>query len=144
MAKPTILHLSTDPADYVRIPRASTTVINYGEFLSEESSKAVLMDAVGEDATFAGIAVSQHISGNTDDVISCLDCVIEVDCTSATFDIGNGVLYAAGDASTDYKVADDSGANTIGWANKVYVSAVTRMQVRINVPVLQKLFEVNA
>lgn len=144
MAKPTILHLSKDPSDYVRIPRDSTTVVDVGDFISVESSKATLMNAATDDATFAGIAISKHESGNTDDVVVALDCVIEVDCVSATYTLGAGVKYNAGSATVDYKVEDDAGANTVGWSHRVYSSAVTRMEVRINAPVLQKLFEVNA
>lgn len=143
MAAPTILHLSPNPSDYVTVPRASTTVFDHGWLVSLESSNAVNLDAATEDATFIGVAITKHESGNTDNVTVCQDCVMEIDAVSAAYDTGDGVKYSAGSATVDYKVAADGGANTIGWAHKVYSSA-TRIQVRFNVLALGKLYAVSA
>lgn len=142
--EPVIRHSSPYGGDYISLPRASTTVFKKGWLVSLESNAAVNMDAATEDATFVGVAWTNHDSGDTHNLTATTKCILDIDNASATFDTGNGVKYNAGSATVVYKVEDDAGANTIGHANKVYTSAVTRMQIRIDVPQLQKLFEVNA
>lgn len=144
MAEPIIRHASPFGGDFLDIPRATTTVLQKGWLLSLESNKAVNMDAVGEDATFVGVAYTNHESGDVHNVTALLKCILEIDATSSTFDIGNGVKYAAGDASTVYSVADDGGANTIANVAKQYDTAATRILIYIDVVNLAKLFENNA
>jgi len=140
------LMTSSNPVDFVRVPVASATVITKGQLVSWESNKGVLMDLVTEDATFIGVAYTETRNGETDDIVVCQNCVVEIDSTSAAYNnVGAGLKYAAGDASTAYSLVDDGGANTIAWNHKAMgASAVTRIQARVNVPALSKLYEVNA
>jgi len=144
MADPVIRHASSFGGDYVELPRASTAVFKKGWLVSLESSTSVNMDAAGEDATFAGIAYTNHESGDAHNLTSLLKCALDITVTSATYGFGDGLLYSAGSASVEYSLADDSGANTIVNSLQEKTSAVTLLRVLVDVPNLAKLFENNA
>ncbi len=122
------------------LPRVNTVVIEQGDLLSLESNSIVNMDAAGEDATFAGIAVTRHETGVSGDVTVAPVAIIEIGCSSATYGYGDGLLYVSGSGTVEYVIADDSGANTIMWCYREYTSAVTRLVALVHAPVLQKLF----
>lgn len=137
---PIIRHESPYGGDYVLLPRAATTtVLKKGWLLSLESNAITNMNAVGEDATFAGVAYTNHATGDPHDVTALLKCMLSIDVTSATFDLGAGLFYTSGSATVDYKVAADGGNNTIANAARIYTSAVTRMDVLIDVPTMAGL-----
>jgi len=125
---------------HTQLPRVNTVVIEQGDLLSLESNSILNMNAVGEDATFAGVAVTRHLTGVDGDVTVAPLAIIEIDCTSATYGYGDGLLYVAGSGTVEYSVADDSGANTIMWCYREYTTAVTRLVALVHAPILQKLF----
>lgn len=139
-----IKHFSPYHGDIVKLPRATTTVIFKGDFLSLESNAAVLMDAATEDATFCGIANSQHETGDAFPVTSLLRCQIKVSVTSATYGFGVELKYSAGSATVEYSLVAAGGANTIAWSAAEETVAVTQLLVDIDVRALQKLFAVSA
>lgn len=132
------------PGNSVMAEVASATVLEKGFFISYESNKAVPMDAVTEDATFLGICNDDSADGDTDDVEVLLKCEIRVDVVSATYSILQGLKYSAGSATVDYKLVDDSSANTIAFSLEEKTSAVTRLKVLIDVVALGKLAAVSA
>ena len=144
MPEPVFRHSSDFGGDFISVPRASTTVFKKCWPVSLESNAGVNMDAAGEDATFLGLAYTEHESGDTHNVVVALKAVADFDVVSATFDFGDGLKYNAGSATVIYKLEADGAANTIGHANSVETAAVTRLQVRFEVPQLQKLYGVSA
>lgn len=145
MADPIIRHVSPFNGDFVELPRASTVVIKKGWLLSLESNTIENMNADTEDVTFAGVAYTNHESGDPHNVTVLMKCIVDIDVTSATYVFGVGLKYTAGSATVDYSLVADANANTIAWSQQVASSAVTRLQVRFDVPVLgipaDKLFE---
>ena len=150
MPDPIIRHESPYGGDYVLLPRAATTtVLKKGWLLSLESNAITNMNLVGEHSTFAGVAYTNHATGDPHDVTALLKCMLSIDNTSATFDLGAGLKYSAGSASTIYKLVADGSADTMANAARIYTSAVTRMDVFIDVPALvglatSKLFKHSA
>ena len=140
MPDPIIRHESAYGGDYVLLPRAATTtVLKKGWLLSLESNAITNFGSATDDATFAGVAYTNHATGDPHDVTALLKCTLSIDNTSATFDLGAGMKYTSGSASAIYTLVADSSANTIANAAKIYTSAVTRMDVFINVPALVSL-----
>lgn len=119
-----------DPAFVIDLP-VSTVALDVGDFLSWESSALVLMDAVGENATFVGIAMGACVvtvdSGNYIPVAT--KCIIECDLTSASYVIGAGLLYT----SKNTLAAATSGADQIAWLFD-NDGTLTRANVLIDVP----------
>ncbi len=125
---------------HTKMPRASATVFKVGDLVSLESNAAVNFNAVGEDATFAGLAVTEWASGDAGDVTIAPLAIVKIGCSSATYGYGAGLLYVSGSATAEYVVADDAGANTIFWCYQEYTSAVTRLVALVPAPIIQNLF----
>jgi len=70
----------------VKCPRGSSTALEPGDLISYESNAAVLMDAVGEDATFLGYCINRTTADfdEPDSAVVGLQAVVEYDATSAT------------------------------------------------------------
>ena len=137
MLQPTIVRYNEHKV--ISLP-AGSIGFDTGDLLSFESNALVLMDAAGEDATFAGIAVSRHETGVSGDVTVAPIAIVDIGCSSATYGYGDGLLYVSGSGTVEYVVADDSSANTIMWAYQEYTTAVTRLVAIVSNPILQKLF----
>ena len=131
-------------SEHSDLPRADTLVVKVGDLLSLESNTLVHFSGATDDATFVGIAASEHENGVDGNVVIAPKAIIKIDCTSATYGYGDGLLYVAGSATVEYSVADDSGANTIMWCYREYTAAVTRLVAYVHAPILQKLFSSNA
>ena len=111
----------------IRVPIASATEIEVGDFISYESNLATLLDAAGDSDTFAGIAASRSTNGDTTDLEVWTKCVIYCDTTSATYTIGQGLTYTSENA-----LVDDSDADTLAWSLE-YGTTKTRLKVLIDV-----------
>ena len=140
--QPRVLHDTNAiaPANILTL-RGSTVDLERGDLLSYESSVAVLMDTVTEDSTFCGVALTQYSDNYRapQQVVAALVCMVEIDATSATYDVFDGLKLA----SSNTLVADGS-ANTIAWCAEIETSAASRIKAYINVPALGKLFAVSA
>ena len=134
MEQPLVVKYGDGRTDRVDVPIASATTIEKGDFISYESNKAVLMDNVGEDDTFCGMAETTSTNGDTENLVVLTKCIAEVDTTSATYTIGQGLMYT----SENTLVA--AGSDTaIAWSTE-YKTSCTRLRVLIDVVALQKLF----
>jgi len=142
MADPQIVYGPKSPHDFIYIPVADATDLGkQGDFVSYESNAAVLMDAAGEDATFAGFGISVHVTNENlpNDLTIGLKGVVVYDVASATFAVAAGLKYSA-----RATLVADAGANTIAWAAKREAASVTRLRSLIDVIALGKLFAVSA
>jgi hypothetical protein len=127
-----------DDSDIVYLPVATAMAIAVqGALVSFESSVAVLFNAATEDATFAGFAMTVHAAdeANPKEVAVGLKGQVIYDCTSAAYDLGDGLKYASAN-----NLVADGGANTIAYAARVEASAVTRLRTLVDVVSLGKLF----
>lgn len=127
------------------------TAVNYiqGQLMIQVAAGDAIehMDAEAEDALFCGVCVVGH-SANPDDFrttgVVLQKCLVEMDVTSASYDYGDPLKWAAGSATADYSLVADGGSNTIAWAAETKDNA-TRLLVRFDVWALQKLLgQVNA
>lgn len=134
MDQPVVVQYGDGRTDRVQVPIASATEIEKGDLISYESNKAVLVDAVTEDDTFAGIAETTSENGDTDDLVVITKCVLDIDVTSGTYTLGQGLKYTSENtlvaATADTAIAWSMGYN--------YVK--TRIKVLIDIDKLQKLF----
>lgn len=134
MTQPVIVHYGDGRTDRLKVPIASATTIEKGDYISYESNKAVLMDAAGEDDSFAGIAETTSRDGDTTDLVCITKCVLETDVTSAIYTLGQGLKYTSENtlvaASTDTAIA---------WSTGYYYHK-SRIKVLIDIDKLQKLF----
>jgi len=139
MAAPRILQEAGD-RDRIVIPVGTSTNLEKGDLLSYESGAAVLVDAATEDATFIGYAVNQVSAdfSEPDRIVAGLKGIVEYDCTSAAYNVADGLKYA-----DENKVVADGGANTIAHAAETK-GTTTRLAVLIDVLALGKLFAVDA
>jgi hypothetical protein len=120
------------------VPTENTAEWEAGQLLSFENGYAVKLDDAAEDATFLGVSLDKRKLGDTfPDVGVQIKGIFEVPVTNGTYTIGEALGY---NASTD--VLESSSTNTIAWAweNKTGTS----LKVLIDVPLLGKLFPVNA
>lgn len=136
-----ILDESPDSRLIVTLPKLAATIFDKGDLVSLESSAAVPLDAVTEDATFAGLAW-QAAGTWTTEVQVLIKCVAEVTVSSDTYDTGNPLLYVSGDNGTEYVFADATSGTTICWAMQTKTSAVTRLRVLFDAPSLEKLWAI--
>ncbi len=136
MLQPTIVRYNEHKV--ISLP-AGSIGFDTGDLLSFESNALVLMDAAGEDATFVGVSGGKR-NATGDKIPVYPECWISIDVTSATYGLGAALKYV----SKNTLVADGD-ANTIAWAWEDKTSAVTRLLVYINVPIIglvaDKLFE---
>jgi hypothetical protein len=142
MADPQIVYGPKSPHDFIYIPVADGTDLGkQGDLVSYESNAAVLMDAAGEDATFAGFGITVHIADENlpNDLTVGLKGVVVYDVASATFALAAELKYSARN-----KLVAAAGADTIAWSHKREASAVTRLRSLIDVVALGKLFAVSA
>lgn len=116
---------------------ATSTAIEKGDLISWESNAAVLVDNVGEDATFAGYAITQHNTAfvEPDRLVVGKVGIVELDSTSATYTFGQDVMYTSENAVVD----STNGATAMCWANE-YKTTATRLECYINAPLLLKLW----
>tara|TARA_B100000029_G_scaffold107990_1_gene99289 strand:+ start:4935 stop:5354 length:420 start_codon:yes stop_codon:yes gene_type:complete len=135
MAVPRILQEAGD-RDRIAIPVGTSTNLEKGDLLSYESNAAVLFDAATEDATFTGYMINQVSSdfSEPDRAVAGLKGIVEYDCDSANYAVGDGLKYSA-----ENKVVDDGGSDTIVWSAE-YATSVTRVDVIVDVLALGKLF----
>ena len=141
MAVPRIIQVAGN-LDRVQLPVADATALEVGDLISYESNACTLLNAAGDDATFAGYAINQRLAngGTPQEMVVGMKGLVKYDCTSATYGFGDGLLYTA-----ENKLAADAGANTLAWAAEDESgTAVTRIVALINVPALAKLFGVDA
>lgn len=142
MAQVKVKHWPKDACWYRPLPKAAAVKFKMGMPASLESNTAVILNAVGEDGTFAGLVYEGDIEGTeaTEIIVCCGPVVAQVAVSSATYGYGDGLLYVSGSYTADYTFADDSGANTICWSLEEKTSAVTSLEVLFNATLLQKLF----
>lgn len=139
-----VIRESADPQERWTLPKAPGTVFKSGQLVSLESNAAVHMDAVTEDATFAGVVAMGAPDGTTE-VLVLKKCEVLIDLDSAqTLGAGAGLKYNAGGSSTDYSLTPDGGANTIAFCAKEYTTTVDRARATIDVMELQKIDAVAA
>ena len=118
-----------------------------GQLMVQEAAADTMehMNAAGDDAIFCGVCIVGH-SANPDDFrdsgVVLQKCLVEMDVTSASYDYGDPLKYAAGSDTVDYSLVADAGANTIAWAAETKTTA-TRLLVRFDVWALQKLLGVS-
>lgn len=126
-----------DPAFAVSVPSHATTsrVVAIGDFVTLESNVFDVMDAVGDDSLFAGIAISANASGDLNAVTVASVCKIRVAVASASYGLYDGLKYSLGDNGTDWVLIADGGANTIAWSMQE-TGTVTTLDVLIHVPLL--------
>ena len=137
----TVKQWSNNPCDYTRLPVEKATELEQGDLVSYESNYAVPLDAVTEDATFAGICNDNSASDEDDDIVVCTGPVVaKVTVSSDTYNFGAPLKYVSGDHGTDYVFADASGNDTICWIYRDYASTVTSAYVLFDARALQKLF----
>lgn len=143
MARPRIL-VSAGNADRIKVGLNSTRPsLEMGDFISVESNEAVLMDAVGEDVTFAGYLINEITTGQDepDKAVVGIRGQLLVDCDSAdgsTYTVLSDVKYSA-----ENKVLT-AAADTIAWVARSPAATTVRLEIIIDVPALQKLFAVAA
>lgn len=139
MAQPTILQFAGE-LDRAVLPVGAATALEVADLVSYEASAAVLLDAAGEDATFAGYMINQHTANQPepDRVVVGLRGMLKMSVTSATYDFADGLKYAS-----ENTLVADGGANTLAWAAE-YAATVTTLKVAIDVIALSKLFGVDA
>lgn len=143
MAANGITVLDFNNSDVIMVPVASATVIERGDPISYESSLATVLATVTDDIYFAGIALDDSVSGDTNNIRVATRCLCQVGVSSASYTDGQGLKYASGAATTVFAFADDGNANTIGWSTETKTT-VTSLKVLFDAHALRKLFEVNA
>ena len=137
MAQPVILIY--DERDTLDAPITSTAVVTAGDLVDVTASGYIYkMDAAGDDATFVGLAVDSSATAETTNVTFAFKCIAEIDALSGSYRVGAGLKYSAANS-----LVDDDGANTIAWVAG-NTTAATRIKILVDVPALQKKFEVNA
>jgi len=143
MADPSIVYGPSNEHDFIYIPVADGTDLGkQGDLVSYESNAAVLLDAVAEDATFAGFAISVHVTNENlpNDLTVGLRGVVVYDVASATFALAAGLRYGG----SRNKLVADGGYGTIAFSHKREAAAVTRLRALVDVIALGKLFAVSA
>lgn len=138
MAQPVVLLEGDGKTDRSLYRVKSSTVITVGDLVYASNSYVYKATQATLDAKFAGVALDSSASGDTDDVVVLKKGVVEVDATTATYHAGLGLAIAGTNS-----VADDGGANTIGWVHQ-YKAGASRIAMEFDVIALQKLHEVNA
>jgi len=141
MAAPVIRYYSGDERmDRCEMAIADATEIKPGWLVNYVGGFAVVTDAAGEDAIFAGVAITGHEQNK--DYRSTIQvaevCEIEADVTSADYVRGDGLTLAAAAGGDTISFVDDGGANTVCWAAETKTTA-TRLRIRIDVWALAKL-----
>ena len=138
MTAPVVRHYSNDPGfDNYELPIQDATTIKPGWFLSLEGGYLVALDAVTEDATFAGIALTGHAQNlDTRVTVSFSEkCVVEVDTVAAAYLRGAALKFSTGSGDSIIMVAD-ADANTLVFAaeTKTTTAADLRLKVLVDVP----------
>ncbi len=140
MPQPTIVHGGNFKTDIVRMAVQATTVLEVGDLLYATTLYAAALAKATYDAKFIGIAAESSLATESNDIDVLLKCILDIDVTSASYSVGEGLKY-----TSDNTLVDDGDANTIAWVHENKTGAVaTRVKVMIDVPVLQKKYEVNA
>jgi len=128
----------------VTLPKKTAAdAIEIGDFLVWDASNDGVekVDAAADDATFVGISGCDSADADgVQDILVYTQAIVEVPAESAQYKFGAGLLY-----NTNGTVADDAGANTIGWVwEKDTGASATSVKMYFNTASLAKLFEVNA
>jgi hypothetical protein len=127
---------------------ASATVIEIGDIITGVTAGAEPASSVTYSSTlaatqeaahdiFVGVAAQRSRSGDDDDIRVVYDGIVEFDCASATFEIGDRVGVddnGGGTALMDQQViavAAGSPQLAIGRVVKTYASATTKVLVKI-------------
>ena len=132
-----IPRVKVEAPDFERATVACAAAIEKGDFVSWETNTAVLLDAVGEDATFIGYAITQRNTSfdEPDRLVVGKVGIVEYDSTSATYDMAQDVMYTSENAVVD----STNGGTALCWSNE-YKTTATRLEVYVNAPLLQKLW----
>lgn len=138
MAQPTILLEGDMKTDRLRYRIYASTVLEAGDLVYASVGYVFKVANVTHDALFCGVVNESSASTESASVTVLQHCILDIDVTSATYNPTSGLKYTS--ANT---LVDDGGAGTLAWAAE-RGSGVTRLRVTINVPVLQKIYEVNA
>lgn len=133
-----ILYGGRRQEDCWTLDKATTTNFYKGEFVNYTGGAAEHMDAVGEDATFAGV-VGMDARNGEDKVLVLKRCQIEVDAVINSYAPGAPLEYEAGDSGTDYKVTNATSGQTLMWAAQEYPAGTTRLRANVDVGRLAKL-----
>lgn len=132
-----IPRVKVEAPDYERATLVCAAAIEKGDLVSWESSTAVLVDNVGEDATFVGYAITQRNTSfdEPDRLVVGKVGIVEYDTTSATYEFAQDIMYTSENAFVD----STNGGTAMAWSNE-YKATATRLEVYINAPLLQKLW----
>lgn len=137
-----ILHLSDDPTDYVRVPVAGNVEIAIGELITLSSGKATAFATANADTdtdNFVGVAVTAHnddgSASDVDYITVCTKAVIKATFASApanTIYIGTGVKVSTA-ANHEYTFTTvTNGVNQCGWLMENGDGSSTELKVLID------------
>lgn len=128
----------------VKVPVDSGTVIDKGDMVALVADKAVRISSISWDtdlattqaaaaAAFLGIAEESTASGQTADISVDIstESVYEMDCVSATYQIGDpvGPAKATGNAIVDQQVVEVAATAAIGRVYRRTNGAATKVHV---------------
>src|SRR5574343_359867 len=106
-----------DQLNKLHIPVASATVLAPGDLLEYESGAVTVVDAAGDNVTFAGVCIDLSRNGDTAPVNVLLRGRVNIGIDSATTAVGTAMKYSSGANGTDWKLtAASSGADGIMWS----------------------------
>ncbi len=133
--QPTIL--AYNEKDVLQAPITGTEVIVAGDLVDVTSSGYIYkMDASGDDATFAGLALDSSATGQTARVAFVTRCLAEVDCTAMSAYLGKPLKWA----DSNKVNTGSTGSNVICWAADYYTGSNTRIKVLVDAVALGKKF----
>ena len=135
MVQPVLLKY--DEVDIVRMGVTSTEVLTKGDLIHAGTGHAYQVDAATNQLTFVGLALDSSADGDTDDIAVVVKGIAEIDATSASYRVPDGLTWTSSNA-----LVDDGGADTFGWVAEG-TSSATRIKFMFDARILSGAFEMN-
>ncbi len=134
-----IVQVPNDKLDIIALPVASGTIIARGDLVNTSSGNSVVVDAAGDNASYAGVSGSLSRNGDTAKITVYCRCIFNGSMSgSSTLYAGVGLVFNAGPATSGSHtgttswtfVEDSSGADIIAWANENLTSSAGPFEIR--------------
>ncbi|MDD5109540.1 MAG: hypothetical protein PHC29_08620 [Candidatus Omnitrophica bacterium] len=128
-----VKHGDHDPLNLLMLDVGSSTTVGFGDLIESTSGAAVAVDAAGDNATFAGVALDASESGETAKLRILTHGIVQLTVVSTTYDIGDALKYSSGANGTAWVLTKaTTGADGIMWSRQYKSSAVTTLECHFN------------